>query len=296
MNDIIKKENEEISLQMLSAQRNLYKEAKNFHTFNTILCMVMSVVLGFLNVLCNECLILMQINAIYVFISIVIGPFLQEHANKVKSLAVRIQHLFDLYIYEWNWETFHFQDKPIYEDIKRNANSDELEELKNWYSTKIQEVSHTQGIVLCMKENVNYDISLRKKFIHFLYVIELVVFLVVLLYIIFSSKNVCVSISVIIVPLVPSITWLIDSHMKLKSDIKDCDELKKHVFDIIDKIKKNETIKLEELYKIQARIFENRLGSYSIPDCFYSYFRDKTEELTKYDTDKLIEEFSKACR
>lgn len=292
MNAFIKKENEEKSLLMLCAQRNLYNEAKWINASNTFLSMVLSVVLGILNVIYSDCLILTQINAIYVFISIVVGPFLKEHANNVKSLAVRIQHLFDLYLYGWKWETFHFQDKPTHEEIKRNANSNRFEDLKDWYSNKIQNVPHNQGIVLCMKENVSYDISLRKKYLNFLYILIFIIFFIVLLTIILRNNKVCESICTIIIPLVPSITWLINSHIKLKNDIKNCAELKQCVFDIIEKFKNREEVKPEELYKIQARIFENRLASYSIPDWFYKSFRKKTEEVTKYDTNKLIEEFS----
>lgn len=69
----------------------------------------------------------------------------------------------------------------------------------------------------------------------------------------------------------PMLKWLLDTIKRLNKDISKLQELDSD-------INNNETKTMEDLQDIQKEIYQHRKGSYTIPECIYSIFKDNDED------------------
>ncbi|WP_300358571.1 S-4TM family putative pore-forming effector [Fusobacterium sp.] len=274
-NDIITRQNEENSIMMLAAQRELYRKAKRTNNFYIFTSLVLPFLLLLLSIKISKDF--SYLNYFLVIINMVIAYYIDIIVINYKKSAAFIQQKFDIYVYGMKWNKRIFgEDKDISHLIVTNStkilnNPEEKARLYNWYTPSINTNNLVNIILSCQKENYYWDIGLRKRLIIVSKIITFLLVISIFIIGIFFNKNVKGLISDIIF-IIPILHWLITIVKSLDKDIKNLEEL--------DKIFNKSTKKtFNDLEDIQNILFKHRENCYTVPEVIYNIFKDNDEDL-----------------
>jgi len=275
-NGIATRQNENNSIAMLAAQRQLYRDAKKFDVLSVALSVwipfVLAVILLFISgdtEWKNASYILSIVSMIFYFI-------IDKYIEEKKQLAALIQQKFDVYVYTMPWNKRIFGDnKNIDHEIATYSkkilnNPQEKKKLKDWYAPEVDKKNIIDGILACQRENFWWDVGLRKRFR--LASITLIIILFVAIFVMGLWKNErIIELLWRVAFIAPMLKWLLDTIKKLNKDISTLQELDSD-------INNNETKTMEDLQDIQKVIFQHRKECYVIPECIYNIFKDNDED------------------
>lgn len=275
-NGIVMRQNEDKSIAMLAAQRQLYSDAKKLNMLNIALAVWMPFSLSLLILLFPENKVLQIASYILSIVSMVFAFVVDKLIDSKKKLAAFIQQKFDVYVYAMPWNDRIFgKDKNVNREIAMNSKRildkpQEKNRLYDWYTPVVDDRSLEDGILLCQRENFGWDIGLRKRF-RFISVV-LIIVLTILVFGMGLLKNESVAELLCRLAFVaPMAGWLFNTVKQLNKDIEALKELDE---DINDNTKKT----MDDLQDIQKVIFEHRKECYAIPDCVYELFKDNDED------------------
>lgn len=243
-NGIATRQNEDNSIAMLAAQRQLYRDAKKFNTVLVALSVWIPFALSVIILLIPENKEWKCISYILSIVSMIFSFVIDRCIEEKKQLAAFIQQKFDVYVYTMPWDKRIFgKDKNIDHEIatyskKILKNLQEKNKLKDWYTPGVDEKDILDGILamgLWKNEEIT-ELLCRLAFV------------------------------------IPMIKWLLlDTVKKLNKDISILQELD-------GDINNNEMKTMEDLQDIQKVIFQHRKGCYAIPEIIYNIFKDNDED------------------
>lgn len=275
-NGIATRQNEDNSIAMLAAQRQLYRDAKKFNTVSVVVSVwipfVLAVILLFIPENTKWKFASYILSIISMFFSFVIDKYIEEK----KNLAAFIQQKFDVYVYEMPWDKRIFgKDKNVNHEIatyskKFLSNPQEKKKLKDWYTFGADDKSIIDGILTCQRENLGWDVGLRRRFKIVSVVLIIILFGVILAMGLWRNEKI-VDLLCRMVFVAPMVKWLLDIIKKLNNDISTLQELDAD-------INNNEIKTMEDLQDIQKVIFQHRKGCYDIPEYIYNIFKDNDED------------------
>lgn len=275
-NGIVMRQNENNSIAMLAAQRQLYRDAKKLNTLSVALSVWIPFALAVILLFIPGNTEWKCASYILSIVSMVFYFIVDKYIEEKKQLAAFIQQKFDLYVYEMPWDKRIFgKDKNIDHEVATYSkiilnNPQEKKKLKDWYTPVVDEKNIIDGILACQRENFWWDVGLRKRF-RFASV-TLIIILFVLIFAMGLWKNERITeLLCRLVFIVPMLKWLLDTVNKLNKDISTLQELD-------DDINNNEKKTIEDLQDIQKVIFQHRKGCYAIPECVYNIFKDNDED------------------
>lgn len=275
-NGILERENEERSIAMLAAQRQLYSDAKYYNIFSISLAVWIPFALAILMEILPENLILKNSLRAVSLISMCGCFCINKCIASKKKLAAYIQQKFDVYVYSMVWDTKCFGvDKNVDYDIVDNAkeilcSTTKKEKLMNWYTPAVDDKDLLDGILLCQKENCWWDVGLRKRFR--CSIVILIVLLIIIVFGIGVFKGETVSELLIRLAFIaPMLYWALNTVEQINRDIADIEEIDVFIND-------NQVKKMEDLQIIQKLIFEHRKNCYLIPDIVNDLFKNNNED------------------
>lgn len=274
-NDIITRQNEENSIMMLAAQRELYRKAKRTNNFYIFTSLVLPFLLLLLSIKISKDF--SYLNYFLVIINMGIAYYIDKIVINYKKSAAFIQQKFDIYVYGMKWNKRIFgEDKDISHLIVTNSkkilnNPEEKDHLYNWYTPSINATDPVNIILSCQKENYYWDIGLRKRLIIVSMIITFLLVISIFIIGILFDKNVKDLISDIIF-VIPILNWLTTIMKSLNMDIKNLEELDK----IFNKTAKKTFNDLEDIQNI---LFKHRENCYTVPEFMYNIFKDNDEDL-----------------
>lgn len=280
-NDIASRQNEENSIRMLAAQRQIYSNIKT----NNALTMLLSIglpLLIYLFISWKEKFYGIDTNVACSFISIIaslIVLLLDFHNSNYVSKAAFIQQKFDLYVYGMSWNAdMYGEDKNVNEDIVEYSsriceNSKERAKLLNWYVGEISTDNGYENIYICQKQNFSWDYDLRsfyKKCCR-LVLATIIVLLVAwgIYYDLSMRKWICVL--SYYVPLIVSLIRIITRIEKDRSTL----------LSIKQTLDSKAKLSMHRLELVQRDIYEHRKKCFLIPDRIYAFLKDKQEKKQK---------------
>ena len=123
----------------------------------------------------------------------------------------------------------------------------------------------------CQRENLGWDVGLRKKVQICKCSFNYNLFVVILVMGLWKNERI-IELLWRAAFIVPMLKWLLDTIKKLNKDISRLQELDSD-------INNNETKTMEDLQDIQKVIFQHRKGCYAIPECIYNIFKDNDEDI-----------------
>ena len=167
------------------------------------------------------------------------------------------------------------KDKNIDHEIatyskKILKNPQEKNKLKDWYTPGVDEKDILDGILACQRENLGWDVGLRKRFKFVIITLIIILFAVILAMGLWKNERI-IELLCRVVFIAPMLKWLLDTIKKLNKDVSTLQELD-------NDINNNETKTMQDLQDIQKVIFQHRKGCYAIPEIIYNIFKDNDED------------------
>ena len=275
-NKIVTRQNEDNSIAMLAAQRQLYRDAKKFNAVSVALSVWIPFVLAVILLFLPGNTKLRYISYILSIVSMIFGFVIDKYIEGKKQLAAFIQQKFDVYVYNMPWDNRIFgKNKNINHEISTHSkkilsNPQEKKKLKDWYTIGIGEKNTIDEILACQRENLYWDVGLRKRYKVISGGLIIVLFSVILGIGLWRNERI-IELLWRAAFIVPMLKWLLDTIRKLNNDISTLQELD------VD-INNNEIHTMEDLQDIQKMIFQHRKECYTIPDCIYNIFKDNDED------------------
>ena len=284
---IYMKQNEPQLLKCIAAQRKEYDKAKRRGLCKDILTAIFATLSIISSWIDND--VMTAITFLLAGTTSFAGKYIDMHVYKHKSIAAVTQQYVDITLYNFvlddkidNWGTIHTYHE-LAETISIVADKD-VEKVKNWYSD-YSNLTSIEQVFCCQKENLRWGIKLRQEFKFFLFVVNGLVFLLLIIaaFIINPSliKTLC-----IISWLLPLIDFLYSYWDDLRKDIERLQKLKAKSAEIDSTISREEfcTLRLDSrkeqqvrtaLIELQKDIFEHREKSTLIPNWFYKIRQKK---------------------
>lgn len=275
-NGIAARQNENNSIAMLAAQRQLYRDVKKFNTLSVALSVwipfALSVILLFIQGNTEWKYISYILSIVSMSVSFVIDKCIEEK----KQLAAFIQQKFDVYVYTMPWDKRIFgKNKNIDHEIATYSkkilnNPQEKNKLKDWYTLGVDEKNTIDGILACQRENFWWDVGLRKRFRFVSVTLFIILFAAILTMGLCKNERIA-ELLWRLTFIVPMLKWLLDTVKKLNKDISTLQELD-------GDINNTEMKTMDDLQDIQKVIFQHRKECYAIPECIYHIFKDNDED------------------
>lgn len=275
-NGINQRQNEDKSLMMLAAQRQLYSEAKGCENVMVALSVFIPFVLSFVLLFVSGDSPVGIVTYVVSIISAIVSFFLEGIVRKRKGLAAAIQQKFDVYVYSMPWDSRLFgKEKALNNEIADYSNRimndhEKKTALYDWYTSVADERPLLEGILMCQRENVWWDVGLRKKF-KIASIIGIII-LCACIFVLGILQNESVGrLLWRFAFVVPMIKWLLDMIKQINEDIDDLNELDSCV-------RETHSWTMEELQDIQRLVYEHRKKCFTIPNIFYAMFRENDED------------------
>ena len=276
-NGIVERQNEEKYIYYLAAQRQLYNEAKRLDGIEILFSVVLPLFFAALQLIISDNTYLNATSYVLSIVSMGISLIFGSYIYRKKETAAEIQQHFDLYVYQMPWDNKLFGlQRNITHVVAEKAklllkNPKEHERLTNWYTTVAGTVDLKKGILMCQKENYNWDVNLRKRFRRLSVIV--IIILTILVFLIGIVKNETVVMLLCrFAFIIPMLQWLFETVKQLNKDIKNLEELD-------GLISSSEPKNMDELQEIQSKIYIHRKSCYTIPNKFYDRYKNNDEDV-----------------
>lgn len=276
-NGIVERQNEDKYISYLAAQRQLYNEVKSLDGIGILFSVVLPLLFAVVQLIISDNAYLNAVSYILSIISMVISLLLGSYVAQKKEMAAEIQQHFDVYVYQMPWDNKLFgPQRSVTHIVAEKAKllfrkAGERASLANWYTTVAGTVDIKKGILMCQKENYNWDASLRKRFrLASSIVIGILTVLIFLIGIVRNETVVMLLCRFAFV--IPMFQWLFETVKQLNEDIKNLKELDELIGFSGPK-------SMDDLQEIQSRIYIHRKSCYAIPNRFYERYKNNDEDV-----------------
>ena len=276
-NGFVERQNEEKYIYYLAAQRQLYNEAKRLDGIEILFSVVLPLFFAALQLIISDNTYLNATSYVLSIVSMGISLIFGSYIDRKKETAAEIQQHFDLYVYQMPWDNKLFGlQRNITHVVAEKAklllkNPKEHERLTNWYTTVASTVDLKKGILMCQKENYNWDVNLRKRFRRLSVIV--IIILTILVFLIGIVKNETVVMLLCrFAFIIPMLQWLFETVKQLNKDINNLEELD-------GLISSSEPKNMDELQEIQSKIYIHRKSCYTIPNKFYDRYKNNDEDV-----------------
>lgn len=279
-NGIGMRQNDDKSIAMLAAQRQIYNDIKKFKDIFFVISVLIPFCLSIISLFFKQ-YTLDVVSCLLTFVIIVLSFLVNKYIDEKKKLAAFIQQQFDVYVYTMPWnERIFGKNKNVNHEIaikskKILKNEKEKNNLYNWYTPTVDSMSLYDGILFCQRENFCWDRDLRKKVLigNKVFILILIIFILGMTFLKRESLIWFLCRCLLITPILEFISNTI---IKIKKDINSLEDLDKCIND--DKIRT-----MDDLQDIQKKLFEHRKGCYIISNFVYKMFRDNDEDTFKHE-------------
>lgn len=288
-NHVNEMQNEPFSIDMLSAQRHYYSQAKLIVYTSLFFCIIVVAVLSVLNRFYSS-EILGKTVLMYSLLAFILSSMLTNYRNKLQNLAARIQHLFDIKLFGLKWDTALCGIEPRVEEVKRGKQKKQ-NKLDYWYKDIPDDLPLDAVTLVCLRMNVEYDKSMKQNLSLLLYIV--VSLFAIIIVIANNERTIWDMVLYSIVPLLPVSKFLYDVKRRIDSDKERLVRLDVSIDSLMKKAIQEGVIEKEELQNINNQIFEHRRTSPLVPDWLYDMLRDKEEETAAYSAKYYFGELRK---
>lgn len=284
---ISERQNNEINLKRLAAQRQLYSEAKKITNYQYVTTGVITTILVVVGNLLPDKYVVYPI-LISLIITVLNEVFLRRLIDEKKTTATRIQEIFDCDVLQIKANLIKYDNMSFSEIVHEKSKKYFLKEMENetlrdWYPG-MESVEHKYGKLVCQGTNCWWDQSLRRKFNNFILVATSVLFVILLLIAVTKGITINSFIMSVVSPILPCLFIVYQISCENKKTIRALNQMKIKLEDIVNKIRIKQHKDSEfdaDIRSLQDLIYDKRVSSPLIPDVFYSIYRSKFEEIAK---------------
>lgn len=215
------------------------------------------------------------------FVLLVIAEIIRWQIKKAKFNGAEMQQYFDEYVFSLNNTCKKYlppskrltltERSKLYNKYKDKSAGP----YRNWYAD-YSALPYEQAVYQCQKENIGWDLSIRKKYRIFLMIVVALLGLLIIINAILQRMEIS-SLILVISSIFPLFSYFISSFKKLSADITAWEKLYSHIEKIENEIKCEKEI-CDEIEELQVEIFSYRQKAYLIPNWFYKMHRKKLQD------------------
>ncbi|MCD9014435.1 S-4TM family putative pore-forming effector [Parachryseolinea silvisoli] len=280
MNIIKELQNTSENLKLLAAQRVTYARAKQIFGWQILLTVGFAVLFNFIRLLPKDSIIdfLPHILCFSVLVSVLDLLVFVTFISKMRTNGAKIQEQFDCAVYNMGWNKYNSgakADKNFVHNRSKEYTPDPKKPIENWYDLNIEDLSQERAILLCQETNLWYDSNLRDKFkntaLYVLIGMSTLSFIISLV----MKQDVGIIVIQVVAPLLPAIILTIKIYQENHKSSKASNELKGALLGLKES---SDNPSMEELRKIQDKIFCSRKDGALVPEWFYKIHRPALEE------------------
>ncbi len=294
--DIFEKQNSDINIDRLLAQRRLYTNAKKVNYFLIGLTIIVPITISLITNFSK-----MEINdkhwiyVLFTFIAILLEKIFETYIDRCKKTAASIQEDLDTTIFQLKTNELlntTFVDAEVIRKHSRKDrnNQNKVMKVTNWYSKEIQIIPTNVAILFCQRMNICYDQNIKKKYNIILITLSVLTFLTLLMLALSNDFSLMKFMIEAILPSIPIFTFTYKEFNTSLESVDNLQKLREIIEDNLRLISTNDTLDENELRRIQDRIYQNRILSPLIPDFIYSILWSKLEDQMNYSVKTKIKE------
>jgi hypothetical protein len=291
--DIRQRQNEDSSLKLLAAQRQIYCDEK--------LLFGVQLALASTNALVGAVIALLPGTNLLVIGSGLIVTILNEAlafaTGDQQKQAARIQEQFDCYVLGLPPNPLHTGDPEPPETIaKASGRYDPAKAppLPDWYVGNLQKLTLTAARILCQRTNCSYDIGLRERYGRALWIAFGVSLVIVTLIGTVGGMTVFDWLSKLVGPLLPALCLILKHNRANSESITRLTELRTHADQLWNQCQSqslSENELLERSRRLQDQLFDHRSRSLLQFEWLYKLSRPSVESFVTASADSMIEEY-----
>ena len=278
---------------MISAQKTAsycYLTGKKLAVVLACFLIVLPVIINVVLQLVNN-VVLSSILIVLSVIDFVMGEIIKKLLNKAKFNGAGMQQFFDEVVFNLkNSSKKYLVPKKLSQEERikliRKFEDKDNSPYRNWYSD-YSALPYEQAVYNCQKENIRWDISIRKKYRVFLIILASLAAILVTISAVLQRMNI-LSLIAILATIAPFLSYFYSGLQKLHKDISSQQQLYDVIGSIEGKLKNKKKI-WDEIEELQVEIFDYRKKAYLIPNWFYKLYR---KSMQTYE-DRLAGEISK---
>jgi predicted pore-forming effector associated with SMODS systems len=285
----LSKQNHSENIRRLAAQKQLYFDGKRLFLWQFALSVPVTVLLGLSKVALS---IFLKIDIAWLTagfgaaLSIFEFAILTNGISSRRTEAAKIQEAFDTNIYGMPWNEFIVGGATPLEIVTRyyrkfektDKSGEKIKQLLDWYPIEASGLEFSRGVLICQKTNVQYDFSLREKFMQLIRVSATVTFLLLLIFALIENISIRTMFSQVLLPFLPILAITFKLTQDHNKSLKNLIDLRQHLDKQVEQATLGNVVSMDTLRKLQDRIFLNRKESPLIPEQFYNRLRDDLEE------------------
>lgn len=291
-NNIVELENKQENIDKLKAANHLYSIVGYISIASFFLCVIVPISISILRNFIDFQGVALHLIIGYSLIAVILGIIFDVYAEKNKTLAAKIQQLFDCNILELEWNKYICGQKPSLEDINHNTGSLSNTPFINWYDRAISPLNKSVATIICFRTNLAYDMDLRAKFIKAIDVVAFIISMSIIIMGFLQNEGIRDIVVFVIVPIIPMIKWFVSIRKHNITDIKRCNSLKERIDEKLENLSNgDEFYQKYELNQIQDGLFEHRKVAFKIPDFIYNYMRERLEGDTHLTVTQIIDRY-----
>lgn len=285
------------SIELLSAMRYFYDQAKKLKAITLLFSIILPLIyMGYryakniLNVELFYDTYLISGGLLW----IIIMYFMERVEKDYIAMAAKTQEKFDINLFQ-----IEKNDVLIYDDISQETIYDAAksykgnrDDLYDWYGKTDNEVPHNLKVLIAQRMNIIWGNELKKKYKFLLFILMAVGSVLSIGLAIYFNMVFVDTLIFLFFPLIPLFYLALKSIHLLKKQIKSNQVINEKILNDCKQLQKTNKIKRRcRLY--QDYIYrENRINSILIPNWFYKFFKDSTNNKLLEINDALVKQHS----
>ncbi len=296
--EIFERQNQEINIDKLLAQRRLYSNAKKVNYsligITVLVPIVISLITNFTKIIIDD---KYWIYVLYTLIAIILEKIFEIYIDRCKKTAASIQEYFDTTIFsipenELLNTTFVDSDTIRKYSKKDKCNIKKVNKVTNWYSKEIEYLETNIAILFCQRMNICYDQNIKKKYNLFLITLSILTFILLLSLSLANDFTLMKFMTEVFLPSIPIFTFTYKEFNTNLESVDNLQKLREIIEERLNSLSINDSIESEELRKIQDRIYQNRILSPLIPNFIYTILWGELEDQMNYSVKNKISEIT----
>ncbi|RTL37262.1 MAG: hypothetical protein EKK48_24480 [Candidatus Melainabacteria bacterium] len=290
--DVIRhRQNEDSSLKLLAAQRQIYRDEKFLFgvqlalaSANALLGAIIAVVPGTNLFVIGSGLIVTILNEALAFTT----------GNQQKQ-AARVQEQFDCFVLELPPNPLHtgaFEPPEVIAKASRRYDPVKAPPLQDWYVGNLQKLPLTAARILCQRTNCSYDIGLRERYGTALWIAFGLSVAMVTVIGTLGAMTVFDWLSKLVGPLLPALCLIVKHNRANNESINRLNELRAHSDQLWNdcQVLSDDEL-LERSRRLQDELFDHRSRCLLQFEWLYKLSRPAVETYVTASADSMIEDF-----
>lgn len=294
MNKISTRQNEPDSLRKLSAQRQIYSEAKLLYGTQITAVGPLAVALAIVTANYPQA---KEFGVLWSVILLLVNTFwISPLIKRWRTAGAVTQEMFDCHVLEIPWSKIKVGTRIDAELLAEKATKfkkrkSKMPTLTNWYAPAVSELTIDLGRIACQRTNCWWDRKQRQTYATFIAGGTICITVAVLFYALLLRLSLSDLLVTVIVPLTPLLAIATTQYLEQQDTLVRLDSLKLHCEKAWSYALTNGgTGDLEDARAIQDEIFDLRRRSPFVFDFIFKRIRGNNESLMKAGISELVQE------